>query len=78
MMALIVFVLAVTMFLAREIRRRARAEDKLEELATTDALTGLRNRRKFDEVIDTEWRRALAPQDAAVADDDRCRPLQDL
>ena len=39
MLALILFVLAVTLFLAREIGRRARAEDKLEELATTDALT---------------------------------------
>jgi diguanylate cyclase (GGDEF)-like protein len=58
MTALISFVLAVTLFLAREIGRRARAEDKLEELATTDALTGLKNRRKFDTEIDAEWRRA--------------------
>jgi diguanylate cyclase (GGDEF)-like protein len=58
LMALISFVLAATLFLAREIGRRARAEHKLEELATTDSLTGLRNRRKFDAEIDSEWRRA--------------------
>jgi diguanylate cyclase (GGDEF)-like protein len=58
MLGLIVFVLGTTLFLAREIGRRARAEDKLEELATTDSLTGLKNRRKFDAEIDTEWRRA--------------------
>src|ERR1700728_3200972 len=59
MLALIMFVLGVTLFLAREIGRRAVAEEKLEELATTDALTGLKHRRKFDSTIEVEWRRAV-------------------
>ncbi|OKO74877.1 sensor domain-containing diguanylate cyclase [Bradyrhizobium sp. NAS96.2] len=55
---LVLFVLGATLVLAREIVRRGDAEDKLEELATTDALTGLKNRRKFDTEIEREWRRA--------------------
>ena len=47
-----------TLCLAREIGRRTRAEASLAELATTDALTGLRNRRKFDQQLADEWRRA--------------------
>jgi diguanylate cyclase (GGDEF)-like protein len=79
-MALILFVLAVTLFLAREIGRRAQAEDKLEELATTDALTGLKNRRKFDIEIDTEWRRAArakAPLALLMIDADHFKSYND-
>uniref|UniRef100_Q07TT8 diguanylate cyclase n=1 Tax=Rhodopseudomonas palustris (strain BisA53) TaxID=316055 RepID=Q07TT8_RHOP5 len=58
LLALAVFVAGVTIFLIREIDRRARAEQRLEELSVTDPLTGLTNRRKFDAAIDEEWRRA--------------------
>ena len=59
LLALIVFAIVVMLVLAREISRRAEAEGKLEEMATTDALTGLRNRRKFDLTIENEWHRAM-------------------
>ncbi len=45
--------------LRRELRRRLAAEQKLAVLATTDSLTGLSNRRHFDEVIAREWQRAM-------------------
>lgn len=59
MLALVGFAAVVSFFLAREISRRASAEGRLEQLATTDALTGLYNRRKFDAAIEAEWRRAI-------------------
>ena len=50
--------LALTGLLGRELRMRQRAERELEALATTDPLTGLANRRKLDQTLEHEWRRA--------------------
>jgi diguanylate cyclase (GGDEF)-like protein len=36
-----------------------RKTDLLESLASLDGLTGVSNRRKFDEMLDFEWRRAI-------------------
>lgn len=41
---------------------RKKIENELRILSTTDALTGLHNRRKFDEVINQEWKRGLRNQ----------------
>lgn len=44
--------------LARVNRDLERANRELERLSRTDALTGLANRRAFDEALEREWRRA--------------------
>lgn len=44
--------------LALELDRRTQAERTLANLASTDGLTLLANRRRFNEVLDIEWRRA--------------------
>ena len=41
----------------------AAAAAELTELAATDALTGVANRRRFDEMLDREWRRAMRSQE---------------
>jgi diguanylate cyclase (GGDEF)-like protein/PAS domain S-box-containing protein len=41
----------------RDISDRKALEAKLSELALTDGLTGLANRRAFDEALENEWRR---------------------
>jgi diguanylate cyclase (GGDEF)-like protein len=48
----------LTWMLTQELRRRHRAERVLSELAATDALTGLANRRTLDQRLRLEWERA--------------------
>jgi diguanylate cyclase (GGDEF)-like protein len=56
--SLCLITLALTLFLVRALKRRAAAESQLALLASTDSLTGLYNRRRFDEVFAAEWARA--------------------
>ncbi|CAN0626532.1 Diguanylate cyclase [Burkholderia multivorans] len=50
-----VVIWAGALVLARELRRRQRAECDLQRLARRDALTGLENRGAFDEELSQEW-----------------------
>ena len=71
----------------RDADRRKRAEDALGQvnadlsaLASTDALTGLPNRRQFDATLHKEWYRALreaTPLGLLMIDVDRFKPLND-
>ena len=58
MFALCAITMALTVSLVSTLKRRTAAENQLAWLASTDGLTGLCNRRKFDEVLSSEWRRA--------------------
>ncbi|MDD0975200.1 sensor domain-containing diguanylate cyclase [Pseudomonas fontis] len=55
---LCIAILWLTLALGRELRRRHSAEQNLAELAATDSLTGLANRRQLDQVLRREWSRA--------------------
>jgi diguanylate cyclase (GGDEF)-like protein/PAS domain S-box-containing protein len=64
----------------RDISGRKALEEQLEQLATTDALTGLRNRRGFDEVLDREWKRTMrtgSPTSLLLLDLDHFKRLND-
>ncbi|KAB1081926.1 diguanylate cyclase [Methylobacterium soli] len=79
--------LGLTVLLQREVVRRAAAEAssraanaELAALAATDSLTGLPNRRRYDEVIGREWRRASrswSPLSLLVLDTDHFKHYND-
>lgn len=73
-------VIALAIMLRRELTRRALAEADLALLAITDGLTGLANRRRFDEVIQREWRRTRRigkPLALLIIDADRFKQFND-
>lgn len=49
-------------YLTHDLNRRRAAETQLSILAATDALTGLSNRRHFNEILGREWQRATRDQ----------------
>jgi len=65
----------------RELQRRTEAEAELARLARTDTLTGLANRRAFDEFFDREWRQAIragSPISLLFIDADHFKRYNDL
>jgi len=62
-------------------RRRENAEAKLAVLARTDGLTGLANRRCFDEQLAREWHRSIrdrTPLSLVIVDIDRFKRFNDV
>lgn len=48
-----------SVLVTRDISERKRLEDELQAIALQDGLTGLANRRAFDQALDLEWKRRL-------------------
>lgn len=64
----------------RDVTARKRLESRLSELALRDQLTGLPNRRAFDETLKTEWERARdsgSPLSILMIDVDRFKAYND-
>jgi diguanylate cyclase (GGDEF)-like protein len=78
--ALCAFTIVLTIYLIAALTRRAAAENQLALLANTDGLTGLCNRRRFDEALEAEWRRSQrsgAPLALLLIDADHFKAYND-
>ncbi len=72
--------LAGAVHIANVNRQLEQANQELERLSTLDGLTGVANRRHFDESLGREWRRAArdrSPLTLMLADLDHFKPLND-
>jgi len=69
-----------TVTTVRDISERKLVEQELAALALTDGLTGIANRRAFDESLEREWRRTLregSQMSLLLLDIDRFKPFND-
>jgi hypothetical protein len=72
--------LAGTLLLHREVAARRANEAELAKLVRLDGLTGLTNRRAFDEALEREWSRSTlagSPVSLLMVDVDRFKALND-
>ncbi len=77
---LCVCTIALLVVLNAELGYRATVEAALEHLVGTDALTQIANRRRFEEGLDMEWRRAVReglPLSVLMIDADRFKTYND-
>ena len=75
-----VFLMAAMFWVARQTLRLRRANASLQRLSFQDGLTGVANRRKFDETLEAELRRAsksLTPISLLMVDLDYFKALND-
>jgi diguanylate cyclase (GGDEF)-like protein len=71
----------VITYIIYDLKRRGLAENKLSILAATDALTGLSNRRHFNETLGDEWQRATRehePLSLLMIDTDHFKTYNDV
>ncbi|MGX9460962.1 diguanylate cyclase [Shewanella sp. A14] len=84
------FILRITPFIAEQVQyfivvhqditRRKLVEKEVERLATIDGLTGIANRRKFDDFYDLQWKEHLRNQNqlsVALIDIDNFKEIND-
>ena len=73
-------ILWLSYLLGKQLRLRQLAERELAELASTDGLTGLANRRRLDQVLGQEWARgmrSLKPLSLLMIDVDHFKAFND-
>ncbi|QDM19702.1 diguanylate cyclase [Tardiphaga sp. vice278] len=81
MAVLALLAIGAALLLAHEMRMRNVVEAQLARQAATDGLTGLSNRRRFDEVLQQEWRRATrgrVPLALLMIDADHFKAFNDM